>query len=56
MIADAAPAERILVALGEPIEPAPIAPARAPHAWVDDLGPLPDWDRIKQPEPDVEPL
>jgi hypothetical protein len=56
LITDAAPVERILVALGEPIEPPPIAPARAPHAWVDDLGPLPDWDRIKQPEPDVEPL
>ena len=25
-----------------------------PPAWEDNLGPMPDWDLLKQPEPDVE--
>jgi hypothetical protein len=32
----------------------PIAPARGPPAWDDDLGPMPEWDLLGQPEPDVE--
>ena len=53
-VTEAAPLERILAHIGEPAEPPPIAPARGPPASDDDLGPMPDWDRIKQPEPDVE--
>ncbi len=53
LITDAAPVERILVALGESPRPPPIAPARGPPAWDDDLGPVPDWDLLGQPEPDV---
>jgi hypothetical protein len=32
----------------------PSVPARGPPAWDDDLGPMPDWDCLGQPEPDVE--
>jgi hypothetical protein len=53
-LTEAAPVERILLALGEPTEPPPIAPARGPPASDDDLGPMPDWDLLGQPEPDVE--
>ena len=53
-ITDAAPVERILVALGEPPRPPPIAPARGPPGWDDAPEPLPDWDLLGQPAPDVE--
>jgi hypothetical protein len=51
---EAAPVERILAHIGEPNEPPPIAPARGPPGWDDDVRPMPDWDLLKQPEPDVE--
>ena len=53
-VTEAAPVERILTHIGEPPRPPPIAPARRPPAWDDDLGPLPDWDLLGQPEPEVE--
>jgi hypothetical protein len=52
-VTEAAPIERILAYIGAPTEPPPIAPARGPPAWDDDLGPMPDWDLLGQPEPDV---
>ncbi len=61
-VVEAAPVERILLALGEPPRPPPITPARGPPAW--DLAlslskgdapePMPEWDRFSQPEPDFE--
>jgi hypothetical protein len=36
------------------ISSTPIAPGREPPAWDDDLGPMPEWDLLGQPEPDVE--
>jgi hypothetical protein len=30
------------------------APAREPTPWHDDFGPMPDWDLLRQPKPDVE--
>ena len=54
LITDAAPVERILVHIGEPTEPPPIAPARGPPAWEDAPEPTPDWDLLDQPEPDFE--
>ena len=53
-ITDAAPVERILGYIGEPSRPPPIAPARGPPAWDDAPEPVPDWDLLGQPEPDVE--
>ena len=53
-ITDAAPVERILVQIGEPTEPPPIAPARGPPAWDDDLAPTPDFELIAQPDPGFE--
>ena len=53
-VTEAAPAQRIFAHIGEPNEPPPIAPARGPPGWDDDVGPMPDWDILKQPEPDVE--
>jgi len=53
-VTKAAPVQRILAHIGEPNEPPPIAPARGPPGWDDDVGPMPDWDLLKQPEPDVE--
>ena len=53
-VTEAAPVQRILAPIGEHTEPPPIAPARGPPGWDDDLGSMPDWDRIKQPAPDVE--
>jgi hypothetical protein len=50
----AAPVQRILAHIGEHTEPPPIAPARGPPGWDDDLGPMPDWDLLAQPEPDIE--
>ncbi len=52
-ITDAAPVERILVALGEPSRPPPIAPAHGLPAWEDAPEPMPDWDLLRQPGPDV---
>jgi len=52
-ITDAAPFERILVALGEPAKPPRISPARGPPAWEDAPEPMPDWDLLGQPAPDV---
>jgi hypothetical protein len=40
--------------IGEPTEPPPIAPARGPPAWDNDLGPMPERDLLGQPEPDIE--
>ena len=53
-VTEAAPVQRILAHIGEPTEPPPIAPARGPPAWDDDLGPTPDWDLLQQPEPDFD--
>jgi hypothetical protein len=53
-ITDAAPVERILRYIGEPSHPPPIAPARGPPAWDDAPEPVPDWDLLGQPQPDVE--
>ena len=53
-INDAAPVERILGYIGEPSRPPPIAPARGQLAWDDAPEPVPDWDLLGQPEPDVE--
>jgi len=53
-ITDAAPIERILVCLGEPPCPPPIAPARGPPAWDDAPQPVPDWDLAAQPDPGFE--
>ena len=53
-VVEAAPVERILLALGEPPRPPPITPARGPPAWDDASEPMPEWDRFSQPEPDFE--
>jgi hypothetical protein len=53
LITEAAPVQRILTHTGGPSRPPPIAPARGPPAWDDDLGPVPDWGLLGQPEPDV---
>ena len=53
-VTEAAAVERILAHIGEPSRPPPIAPARGPPAWEDAPEPMPDWDLIGQPEPDVE--
>jgi hypothetical protein len=53
-ITEAAPVERILTHIGEPPRPPPITPARAPPAWEDAPGPMPDWDILGPPEPDFE--
>jgi hypothetical protein len=53
-VTEAAPVQRILAHIGEHTEPPPIAPARGPPGWDDDLGPMPDWDLLAQPEPDIE--
>jgi len=34
--------------------PKPIASAGAPPAWDDDVGPMPDWNLLGRPEPNVE--
>jgi hypothetical protein len=54
LITDAAPIEQILNHIGEPSRPPRIAPARGLPGWDDDLGPVPDWDLLGQPEPHVE--
>lgn len=53
-VIESAPVQRILAHTGEPTEPPPLAPARGPPGWDDDPGPMPDWDLLGQPEPDVE--
>jgi hypothetical protein len=53
-ITDAAPIECILVSLGEPPRPPPIAPAGGPPAWDDAPQPVPDWDLVAQPDPGFE--
>jgi len=53
-VTEAAPVQRILAHIGEPNEPPPIAPARGPPGWDDDVGPMPDWDLIAQPDPGFE--
>jgi hypothetical protein len=53
LIADAAPVERILTQIGEPSRLPPIAPARGAPTWEDAPEPMPDWDLLSQPEPDV---
>lgn len=50
----ASPVQRILTRLGEPAKPPRIAPARGPPAWGDLLEPLPDWDTLAQPAPELE--
>jgi hypothetical protein len=48
-VTETAPVQRILLALGEPVEPPRISPARGPPAWDDppaDLGP--DWEALAQ--------
>jgi hypothetical protein len=53
-ITETAPVARILMHIGEPPQPPPIAPARGPPAWEDDPEPMPDWDLIAQPDPGFE--
>jgi hypothetical protein len=53
-VTDTAPIERIFTHIGEATEPPQNSPARGPPAWDDAPEPLPDWDLLKQPEPDVE--
>jgi hypothetical protein len=53
-VTEAAPVQRIPAHIGAPTEPPRIAPARGPPGWDDDLGPMPDRDRIKQPAPAIE--
>jgi hypothetical protein len=53
-VTEAAPVERILAHNGEPTGPPPIAPARGPPAWDDDLSPTPDFELIAQPDPGFE--
>lgn len=53
-ITQAAPVERIPLALGEPPSPPLIAPAREPLAWNDEFDPLPEWDLIAQRDPGFE--
>jgi len=50
-ITETAPVARMLMHIGEPPQPPPIAPARGPPAWEDDPEPMPDWDLIAQPDP-----
>ena len=52
-LTEAALIYRFFVSLGEPAPPL-ITPARRPRARENGPKPVPDWDRIKQPEPDVE--
>jgi hypothetical protein len=53
-ITDAVPIERILTHIGESAKPPPISSAREPPGTDDTLDPLPDWDLIAQPEPELE--
>jgi hypothetical protein len=52
-LTEAAPTERVLTHIGEPPRPPPIAPARGRPASDDAPEPVPDWDLLGQPEPDV---
>ena len=54
LITETAPVRRILNQIGEPSEPPRISPARGPPAWEDAPEPMPDWDLLGQPAPDVE--
>jgi len=52
-VTETAPVRRILLALGEPVEPPRISPARGPPARDGppvDLGP--DWEALAQPSPE----
>ena len=53
-VTEAAPVQRILAHIGEPTEAAPIAPARGPPGWNEDLEPIPDFELIAQPDPGFE--
>jgi len=53
-ITEAAPIERMLTHISEPPCPPPIAPPCGPPAWEDAPEPVPDWDDIAQPEPELE--
>ena len=55
-ITDAASVELILTHIGEPSRQPRITPARGPPAWADGPEPMPDWDLLKQPEPDCSSL
>jgi hypothetical protein len=48
------PIAHILPDVGEPAEPPLIAPARGPPAWDDAPEPVPDWDILGQPLPELE--
>jgi hypothetical protein len=52
-ITETAPVEQILTHIGEPPRPPPISPARGPPAWDEAPEPMPDWDLLQQPEPDL---
>ena len=54
LITEAALFARILTHIRESPRTPPITPARGPPGWDDDPEPTPDWDLLKQPEPDVE--
>ena len=54
LVTEAAPVQRILLALGEPTASPPIAPARGPPGWDDDPEPTSDWDLIAQTDPGFE--
>jgi hypothetical protein len=53
-VTEPAPVQRLLAPIDAPNEPRPIAPARGPPAWDDDLEPKPDWGLIAQPDPGIE--
>ncbi len=53
-ITGAAPAARILAHAGQPNELSPIADARRPPDGDDAYESVPDWDLLKQTEPDFE--
>jgi len=42
---------RILIHIGEAVEPPPIAPARGPSVRDDEQSPLAVWEAIAQPKP-----
>jgi hypothetical protein len=53
-VIQAAPIERVLVALGEPSRTPRISPAPRPPGWDDDPEPMLDCDLLGQPQPNVK--
>lgn len=50
-ISEACSVPRILIHIGEAVEPPPIAPARGPSVRDDEQSPLAVWEAIAQPKP-----